>query len=57
MILKDGDYGILSIYELINSYRESNSSPYPRINSEMAINALKLMKKLKDQIGSGKFYI
>ncbi|ORY59001.1 periplasmic binding protein-like II [Neocallimastix californiae] len=55
-LFHDGDYGILSIYELINSYRESNSSPYPRINSEMAINALKLMKKLKDQIGSDEIF-
>jgi len=46
----------VSIYEFINSYRESNYSPYPDIRSEATIKALQMMKKLKEEIASGLFH-
>jgi len=46
----------VSIYEFINSYRESNYSPYPDIRSEATIKALQMMKKLKEEIASGLYH-
>jgi len=54
-LFNDGDYGILSIYEMINSYRDSNSSPYPETKSDATIEALKMMKSLKEELDP-KFY-
>eukprot|EP00833_Pecoramyces_ruminatium_P017655 jgi/Orpsp1_1/1191687/evm.model.d7180000087806.1 len=41
-----------SIYEFIYSCRESFNSPFPEISSQETINALKMMKKVKDEISS-----
>jgi len=43
-----------SYYEFIYSCREAPNSPYPEIKSNTTINALKLIKKIKNEISSGK---
>ncbi len=43
----------MSLYEFINSYRESNDSPHPEITSKTTIEALEKIKKMKDEIGEG----
>jgi len=45
--------GSASLCEFINSYRDSNSSPYPEITSKEAYNALIKLKEMKDEIGEG----
>ncbi|ORX78623.1 alpha/beta-hydrolase [Anaeromyces robustus] len=49
----DAENGICSIYEFIYSCRESYDSPFPDLNSQTAIEAIKLIKKIKDEISSG----
>ncbi|KAL6631525.1 periplasmic binding protein-like II, partial [Neocallimastix sp. 'constans'] len=51
-LFNKGDQGIVSIYEFINSFRDSNNSPYPETQSETSEEALKMMKKLKNEISS-----
>ncbi|ORX72573.1 hypothetical protein BCR32DRAFT_250021 [Anaeromyces robustus] len=48
------DNGICSIYEFIYSCRESYDSPFPELTSETTVNAIKLIKKIKEEISSGK---
>jgi len=43
----------MSLFEFINSYRESNDSPHPKIKSEITMEALKKIKEMKDEIGEG----
>jgi len=43
----------MTLYEVINSFRESNSSPQPEITSETTVEALKMIKKMKNEIGAG----
>jgi len=45
--------GGVSIYEFINSFRESNDSPYPEITSKTTIEALEKLKEMKNEIGEG----
>jgi len=42
-----------ALYEFIYSFRKTPESPFPDLTSEEAINALKMMKKIKDTISSG----
>ncbi|ORX66087.1 periplasmic binding protein-like II [Anaeromyces robustus] len=44
--------GDVPIYEFINSYRESNSSPHPELTSKTTIEALEMLKKIKNEISS-----
>ncbi|OUM61203.1 hypothetical protein PIROE2DRAFT_12829, partial [Piromyces sp. E2] len=53
----EGDYGILSIYEFINSYRDSNNDLYPDIKSNCSSDALIMMKKIKEEIGSDSQFL
>jgi len=50
------DYnGSVTIYEFINSFRESNNSPFPGITSKETIEALKKLKEMKKEIGEEIF--
>jgi len=50
------DYsGAMSLYEVIGSFRESNSSPQPEITSKTTIEALKMIKEMKNEIGEDIF--
>jgi len=43
----------VSVYEFINSYRESNKSPPLKVTSKTTIEALQKIKEMKDEIGEG----
>jgi len=47
--------GSMALYEYINSYRESNDSPHPKLRSETTMKALKKLKEMKDEIGEEIF--
>jgi len=50
------DYnGSVTIYEFINSFRDSNSSPHPELTSKETKEALKKLKEIKDEIGEEIF--
>jgi len=50
------DYsGSMTLYEFINSYRESNDSPHPELTSDTTIEALEKIKEMKDEIGEDIF--
>jgi len=46
----------MTVYEFINSFRESNESPHPEITSETTVKALEKLKEMKDEIGEGIFF-
>jgi len=50
----EGENGLVSIYEFIHSCRDSPEDPFPEIKSKTTENALKLLKRLKNEISSGK---
>ena len=45
--------GVCSIYELIYSSRKTYDSPFPEFTSPEAVEAAKLMKKIKKDVSSG----
>jgi len=47
--------GSMTVYEFINSFRESNESPHPKITSQTTKNALIKLKEMKDKIGESNF--
>jgi len=50
------DYnGSMSLFEFINSFRESNESPQPEIRSKTTVKALEKLKEMKDEIGEEIF--
>ncbi|ORX80974.1 periplasmic binding protein-like II [Anaeromyces robustus] len=56
-LFNDAESGFCSAYEFIYSYRNTVDSPYPGFTSEEAINALGMMKKLKDEISSNSIFM
>jgi len=42
-----------SLYEFIYSCREFLNDPFPDLSSQTAINSLKLLKRIKEEISSG----
>jgi len=55
-LFDDSEQGLYSIYEFIYSCRESPDLPFPEIKSETSINALTLMRKIKDEISSDDIF-
>jgi len=55
--LINDESGSVSLYEFINSYRESNESPPLKITSKTTIEALQKIKEMKDEIGEDIFTI
>jgi len=47
---------IVSAYTFIHSFRNSNESPHPEINSQTTIDALEKLRYLKDQISSDEIF-
>jgi len=43
----------MSIYEYIYSFRDSYELPFPEYTSQSTINALEMLKKIKNEISSG----
>jgi len=52
-VIIDKETGTISLYEFIYTYRESVDSPFPKMTSNEAINALKMLKELKTEVSSG----
>jgi len=50
-----GYSGSMTIYEFINSFRDSNESPHPEIRSKTTVEALTKLKEMKDEIGEDIF--
>jgi len=50
------ELGTSSIYEFIYSYRDHINDPFPEFRSKNALEALKMMKILKNEISSDKYY-
>ncbi|ORX76101.1 hypothetical protein BCR32DRAFT_271475 [Anaeromyces robustus] len=51
------ELGMCSIYEFIYTFRESVDSPFPEIKSEETKNALRMMKKIKDEVSSDTIFL
>jgi len=47
---------MVAIYEFIQSFRDSNASKHPPINSQTTIDAIEKLKYLKDQISSNSIF-
>ncbi|ORX79252.1 periplasmic binding protein-like II [Anaeromyces robustus] len=56
-LFNDSDEGVVSLYELIHSYRDSVSSPHPPIRSQNTVDALIMTKKLKNEIASDSIFM
>ena len=54
ILLKDSEQGILSTYEFIFSFRDSVTATFPKLGSSSFIDSLKMMKKIKNELSSGK---
>ncbi|ORY20943.1 periplasmic binding protein-like II [Neocallimastix californiae] len=50
------ELGMCSLYEFIYSYRDSLNSSFPDIQSPQVVEALKMIKKLKDTISSDEIF-
>ncbi|OUM58657.1 hypothetical protein PIROE2DRAFT_16014 [Piromyces sp. E2] len=55
-LFSDDDQGIFSIYEFIYSFRDSVDEYFLEVGSPTFINALKMMKKVKNEISSDKIF-
>jgi len=51
----DSEQGLYSLYEFIYSCRDSYISTYPTPKDPSFTNALKMLKKLKDEVDSGTY--
>ncbi|ORX84161.1 periplasmic binding protein-like II [Anaeromyces robustus] len=51
---KENESSSCLLYDFIYSYRKSKDSPFPEITSQEAIDSLKMMKTLKNEIGIGE---
>jgi len=52
----DSDQGLLSLYEFIYSCRDSYNSTYPNPQDESFINSIKMLKKIKNEVASSKYF-
>ncbi|ORX84991.1 periplasmic binding protein-like II [Anaeromyces robustus] len=55
-LFDDGEDGILTMFEFIHSFRDSNNSTFPDLDSERTREALKTMKKIKDEISTDMMF-
>jgi len=51
-LFDSAENGICSLYEFLYSYRDEVNSPFPKITSDEAIEALEKIKELKNRISS-----
>jgi len=56
-LLTDDQNGILSVQEFFRSYRESNYHPNIALNTKEAKEALKMIKRIKDEIASDEIFL
>jgi len=50
---KENEMGSCSLYEYLYSYRKSKYDPIPKLTSNTTIEALKMIKRIKNEISSG----
>ncbi|KAG4087207.1 periplasmic binding protein-like II [Neocallimastix lanati (nom. inval.)] len=50
------EIGMGSIYEFMYTFRDEIDSPFPKLTSQNAIDSLKMMKKLKEEISSDSIF-
>ncbi|KAL6589009.1 hypothetical protein U3516DRAFT_653405 [Neocallimastix sp. 'constans'] len=55
-LLDDSEQGTYSLIDYIYSCREDKSSAYPDLRSQSSINALNMIKELKNKIGSDEIF-
>ncbi|ORX76241.1 hypothetical protein BCR32DRAFT_271394 [Anaeromyces robustus] len=55
-LFPDTAVGICSIYEFIYSFRDSVNSPFPDLESQTAVDALEMMKVIKNKISSDTLF-
>jgi len=53
LIYIEYETAICSIQEFIYSYRDKKESPFPNYTSHQAVNALNMIKRLKNELSSG----
>ncbi|KAL6605284.1 periplasmic binding protein-like II [Neocallimastix sp. 'constans'] len=51
-LFTDNEAGSTTIIEFLHSYRDAINDPFPNFKSPNAVNALKMMKKLKNELSS-----
>lgn len=56
-LLTDDENGVLSVQEFFRSYRESNYHPNIALNSNEAKEALKMIKRIKEEISSDEAFL
>ncbi|ORX80195.1 periplasmic binding protein-like II [Anaeromyces robustus] len=52
-LIDESEEGLLFIHQLINSYRKSIDSPYPELKSDETKEALKMLKRISEEVSSG----
>ncbi|KAG4102030.1 periplasmic binding protein-like II [Neocallimastix lanati (nom. inval.)] len=53
----EDEIGMGTIYEFMYSYRDNVEAPFPSLRSKNALEALKMIKKLKNEISADKYYL
>eukprot|EP00833_Pecoramyces_ruminatium_P005016 jgi/Orpsp1_1/1179048/evm.model.c7180000067718.1 len=52
----DYEHGICTVHEFIYSCRESYESPLPNLTSQTTVEAIKLLKRIKEEISSDEIF-
>jgi ABC-type glycerol-3-phosphate transport system substrate-binding protein len=55
-LFDDSDQGTCSLIDFIYSCRKDSKSPYPKLISQTSIDALEMIKKLKNEIASDEIF-
>ncbi|KAL6630325.1 periplasmic binding protein-like II [Neocallimastix californiae] len=53
-LFNDSEEGNLSIFEMIHSFKDAPREPHPDIKSQKTMDALKMIKRMKDEITQGE---
>jgi len=57
IILTAYEAGTCSLYEFIFSYRKKSDAPFPDITSKEAVEAIKMIKRMKEELDAGNIHI
>ncbi|OUM58224.1 hypothetical protein PIROE2DRAFT_16567 [Piromyces sp. E2] len=55
-LFPNGENAMCSIYEFIYSFRETKESPFPGFNSQTAVDALNILKKVKEKTSNDETF-
>ncbi|ORX75706.1 hypothetical protein BCR32DRAFT_249347 [Anaeromyces robustus] len=56
-LFPENEVGTCSLYEFIYSYRNSENSTFPVVRSQETVNALEMIKTLKDEVSSDQTFL